>query len=154
MSKQVQTYVCPPPDDDAPHVSPQIANKSIRLYHKIVAFIVQFKHPPSLREMGVMMNSNSTSLMRDYIQVLKAWGWIGMDGGQCRTIQLTRPTERGLSIDELRAFFKPADKTIVRLGKQQRQQESRSQTLIAQPPTRRQIIRSQIQPYAAEKVEG
>lgn len=76
-----------------PKQSKHVTTQSIKLYNCIVAFKVQFGHPPSLREMCTLMSVNSTSHVRGYVCVLEKWHWIELDGGQCRRMRLTRPTE-------------------------------------------------------------
>lgn len=76
-----------------PNQSKHMTTQCIKLYNYIVAFKAQFGHPPSLREMCSLMYINSTSHMSSYVRVLESWHWIEVDGGQCRRMRLTRPTE-------------------------------------------------------------
>lgn len=146
--------------------------KCNRLYHKIVAFIIQFGHPPVLREMCVLMNTNSTSLVRGYLKVLEEWRWIEVPEGKCRAIQLIRPTERGLTREQLAALFRNAERfdssfnkpLTPEVAEQKRQRDlathreyvkRRARKLQAPPAAaapdpveqRRSQLRAQIQPF-------
>lgn len=68
-------------------------NRCIKMYHKITAYIKQFGHPPSLRDLCVLMDMNSTSHVAKYLRILEDWKWIEMDAHKCRTMRLIRPTE-------------------------------------------------------------
>lgn len=92
--------------------SEQVTDKCIKLYNLIAGFVVQFGYGPTYRDMCKLMNSDSTSLMRDYTKVLRQWGWVDMVEGKSRTIHLTRPTENGRSSEDLKQYFQPVDESL------------------------------------------
>jgi len=77
----------------------------IKLYNKIAAFIFQFGYAPSIREMRIMMNSSTNSMIHGYLKVLSDWGWIAIESQKARTLRLTRPTEMDMSPDQGKAAF-------------------------------------------------
>ncbi len=166
MSKKrlVQLYV--PPPSTTPVSSKALTTKAGRLYHLIVAYMIQHHHPPCLREMCELMHSRSTSLMTYYLKTLRDWGWIEMKGGLCRTIQLTRPTEKGCDLRTLAEFYPQLPAESGQPAVIRRRSAARTLTLLAAPDdrgsklqaaadqlhlTRRDRIRAQIAPFDAEK---
>lgn len=65
----------------------------IRLFEAIAAFIDQFGYAPNYREMAQLTGITTTSLVRGYLDVLKDWQWIQIDGGKSRSLRIIRPTE-------------------------------------------------------------
>lgn len=87
----------------------EVTDKCIKLYGKIAAYMKQFGHAPSLRDMGKLMDIHSTSQIAGYLQVLADWKWIEQDDGKGRTLRLIRPTEIEVPVEVRQSASKASD---------------------------------------------
>lgn len=80
--------------------------KAINLYNQIVQFYAATGFMPRFRHMTVMAGVSSINTVYNYLRRLEALGWVErpFPGATC-AITLTRPTEAGLTPDELRALL-------------------------------------------------
>jgi len=136
----------------------------IKLYNKIAAFIFQFGYAPSIREMRIMMNSSTNSMIHGYLKVLSDWGWIAIESQKARTLRLTRATEQDMSPDQGKAAFgkvddafkgQAADTIKVKVQRVTISQEVRMSRVERKIEMMRAIrarndIRSQIKPYGGK----
>jgi len=129
--------------------SQEVNDKCVQLYSKIVAYMIQFGHAPTVRDMRKMMGIRSTSTTAYYIKYLVRWGWISKAENKGRTIVLTRATEAGRPLADIAPYFK--DVTVTASKPQPRTMRTPiRERRIEQPPLqRREVLRAQIQPYKA-----
>jgi SOS-response transcriptional repressor LexA len=104
-----------------------VTDNCIKLYGKIAAYMKQFGHAPSLRDMGKLMNINSTSQIAGYVQVLADWKWIELDDGKGRTLRLIRPTEIDVPEDIRKAASVVSDQYAERADRTSRRAALRRQ---------------------------
>jgi SOS-response transcriptional repressor LexA len=67
--------------------------RSIDLYDVIQRFFEEHERPPSLRDLVKASGLPSTSMVQQYMNVLKAWGWVDWQPRGAGTLRMTRPTE-------------------------------------------------------------
>jgi SOS-response transcriptional repressor LexA len=85
--------------------TPEMNERAVKLYNFIMVFYAQHGYSPSIREIMPILQVSSTSLAAYTLNILINWRWIerGEKGG--RNIRLMRPTERGLSAENLRTLL-------------------------------------------------
>lgn len=80
--------------------------RATRLYNFIVRYYAENGYFLTLREMTDVLGNNSTSIARAYVDLLEKRGWVRrIESQSARALKLTRPTERGLTPDQLAALL-------------------------------------------------
>lgn len=85
--------------------SPRVINRACTLYAFLLYFYVENGYWPTLREMMPALQVTSSSMMKHFLDVLTKWGWIARGDGGGRNLKLLRPTERGLTREQLAALL-------------------------------------------------
>jgi len=125
----------------------EVNDKCVRLYSKIVAYMIQFGHAPTVRDMCKMMGITSTSMMAYYVKTLVKWGWISKADHMGRTIVLTRATEAGRPLADIAPYFKDVEVSAPKLEARTMRTPIRERRIEQPPLQRREVLRAQIQPY-------
>lgn len=94
--------------------SSEVNEQAIRLYMWLLRYYAEHGYAPSIREMVTAAGFSSTSVVGYHIDILVQWKWlqrgyIDKATGQLvrgeRDIRPIRPTERGLSAEEIARLY-------------------------------------------------